>query len=51
MEAVIAKDTNGLVPMLAAMPGFVLYAWLQTADGRTAITSGRPQTSWQRATR
>ena len=37
MEAVIAKDTNGLTPMLAAMPGFVLYAWLQTADGRTAI--------------
>src|SRR5215217_239532 len=37
MEAVIAKNTNGLTPMLAAMPGFVLYAWLQTADGRTAI--------------
>jgi hypothetical protein len=37
MEAVIAKATGGLTPMLAAMPGFVLYAWLQTADGRTAI--------------
>jgi hypothetical protein len=37
IEAVIAKNTNGLTPMLAAMPGFVLYAWLQTADGRTAI--------------
>jgi hypothetical protein len=37
MEAVIAKNTNGLTPMLASMPEFVLYAWLQTADGRTAI--------------
>ena len=37
IETVIAKNFNGLTPMLAAMPGFVLYAWLQTADGRTAI--------------
>lgn len=37
MEAVIAKDTNGLAPKLAVMPGFVLYAWFQTATGRTAI--------------
>src|SRR5215213_2845567 len=37
IEAVIAKNTNDLTPRLAAMPGFVLYAWLQTADGRTAI--------------
>jgi hypothetical protein len=37
METVIAKNTNGLTPMLAVMPGFILYAWLQTADGRTAI--------------
>jgi hypothetical protein len=37
IEAVIARNTNDLTPRLAAMPGFVLYAWLQTADGRTAI--------------
>jgi hypothetical protein len=37
IEAVIARNTNDLTPQLAAMPGFVLYAWLQTADGRTAI--------------
>src|SRR5215212_11617592 len=37
VEAVIAKNSKSLTPMLAAMPGFVLYAWLQTADGRTAI--------------
>ncbi len=37
IEAVIAKNSSSLTPMLAAMPGFVLYAWLQTEDGRTAI--------------
>jgi hypothetical protein len=37
IEAVIVKNTNSLTPMLAAMPGFVLYAWLQTEGGRTAL--------------
>ena len=37
IEAVIARNTADLTPRLAAMPGFVLYAWLQTADGRTAL--------------
>src|SRR5919107_1209708 len=37
IEAVIAMNSNDLTPMLAAMPGFVLYAWLQTPEGRTAI--------------
>src|SRR5215213_5160776 len=37
IEAVIARATDILVPMLAAMPGFVLYGWIQTEDGRTAI--------------
>jgi len=37
IEAVTAMNASDLTPKLAAMPGFVLYAWLQTADGRTAI--------------
>jgi len=37
IEAVIARNSNGLTPLIAAMPGFVLYLWLQTAEGRTAI--------------
>jgi hypothetical protein len=37
IEAVIARNRNDLTPTLAAMPGFVLYAWLQIGDGRTAI--------------
>lgn len=37
IEAVIEKVAGGLAPLLGAMPGFVLYAWLQTDTGRTAI--------------
>lgn len=37
IEAVIEKAAGGLAPLLSAMPGFVLYAWLQTDGGRTAI--------------
>ena len=37
MEAVIAEATEGLLPLTAAMPGFVLYCWIQTEVGRTAI--------------
>ena len=37
IEAVIARASDILVPMLAAMPGFVCYWWIQTEDGRTAI--------------
>jgi hypothetical protein len=32
---VMASD--GLAPLLAAMPGFALYCWIQTEGGRTAI--------------
>jgi hypothetical protein len=37
IEAVIARASEVLVPMLAAMPGFVCYYWIQTEDGRTAV--------------
>ena len=37
MDAVIVKLTGGLVPLLMEMPGFVLYCWIQTEDGRIAI--------------
>ncbi len=37
MEAVVAKASTGLVPLLRAMPGFVLYGWVQTEGGRTAV--------------
>ena len=37
IERVIAKGADSLVPMLAAMPGFVGYWWIQTEDGRTAV--------------
>jgi hypothetical protein len=37
MEAVIAMAIDGLVPLLADMPGFVLYGWMQTEEGRTAV--------------
>lgn len=37
IENVVAKMTDGLLPMLTEMPGFVLYCWIQTEDGRVAI--------------
>ena len=37
IEAVVTQATEELLPMLAAMEGFVLYAWIQTETGRTAI--------------
>ncbi len=37
MEAVIALASEGLVPMLAEMDGFVLYVWMQIEGGRVAI--------------
>lgn len=37
IEDVVAKLTDGLVPLLMEMPGFVLYCWIQTEDGRVAI--------------
>jgi hypothetical protein len=37
IDAVVAKASAGLVPLLRAMPGFVLYGWIQTEGGRTAI--------------
>jgi hypothetical protein len=37
MEAVIARASRGLVPLLEAMPGFILYCWIETEGGRTAI--------------
>ena len=37
MDDVVAKASSGLAPLLAAMPGFVLYCWIQTEGGRTAI--------------
>jgi hypothetical protein len=37
IEAVIARASDILMPMLVAMPGFVCYWWILTEDGRTAI--------------
>ena len=37
IEAVIGKAAGDLAPRLRAMPGFVLYGWIQTEGGRTAI--------------
>ncbi len=37
MDAVVAKASRRLVPRLRAMPGFVLYCWVETGGGRTAI--------------
>lgn len=37
MDEVVQKATEGLVPLLAEMPGFVFYCWIQTENGRTAI--------------
>ncbi|CAN5705971.1 hypothetical protein BH23CHL4_BH23CHL4_18120 [soil metagenome] len=37
IESVIAMATQGLVPTLAAMDGFVLYGWIQIENGRVAI--------------
>lgn len=37
IEAVVAQVNDDLLPMLAEMDGFVLYAWIQTETGRVAI--------------
>lgn len=37
IEAVIAQARDELLPMLAGMEGFVLYAWILTETGRVAI--------------
>ncbi|CAN5707491.1 hypothetical protein BH23CHL5_BH23CHL5_15790 [soil metagenome] len=37
IEAVIALASEGLVPMLAEMDGFVMYVWMQIEGGRVAI--------------
>jgi hypothetical protein len=37
MDDFIARATSGLVPLLRAMPGFILYCWFLTEGGRTAI--------------
>ena len=37
MEAVVAGATDVLTPTLAAMEGFVLYAWMQVENGRVAL--------------
>jgi hypothetical protein len=37
IDDVVARATEGLVPLLAGMPGFVLYCWTQTEEGRVAI--------------
>lgn len=38
MDDVIAKVTDGLLPTLAAMDGFIAYLWFLIENGRTAIT-------------
>lgn len=37
IEAVIAQASNELLPLMAGMDGFVMYAWILTTTGRTAI--------------
>jgi hypothetical protein len=37
IEALVAETTNVLTPTLAAMEGFVLYAWMQVENGRVAL--------------
>ena len=37
IDAVIAKASSGLAPLLADMPGFLLYCWIQVEGGRVAI--------------
>jgi len=37
IESVISMATEGLVPTLTAMDGFVLYCWMQIENGRVAI--------------
>ena len=37
IDEVVQKATEGLVPLLADMPGFVFYGWIQTENGRTAV--------------
>ncbi len=37
MEAVVNDLDEGLVPILTAMDGFILYCWILTEDGRVAI--------------
>ena len=37
VDAVVALARDELTPMLAAMDGFVLYAWMQVDGGRVAI--------------
>lgn len=37
IEAVIAQAQDELLPLMAAMEGFVMYAWILTPNGRTAI--------------
>lgn len=37
IDAVVAKASSGLMPMLADMPGFLLYCWIQVEGGRVAI--------------
>ncbi len=37
MDAVVEQASTGLVPLLREMPGFILYAWMGTEDGRIAF--------------
>ena len=37
MDEVVAKASRGIVPVLQSMPGFMLYCWIQTEDGRTSF--------------
>ena len=37
VEAIVAQVNDELLPMLMGMDGFILYAWVQTETGRTAI--------------
>ena len=37
MEPVLVQARRELLPALQAMPGFILYCWIGTEEGRTAI--------------
>lgn len=38
LDDVVARVSDGLVPLLSEMPGFVLYVWMQTEEGRLTVT-------------
>lgn len=37
MDAIVANAQATLVPIMRAMPGFVMYCWILTAHGRMAV--------------